>query len=167
MITMIIIFLSRFNTNQFTRFNTNQFNDLLPIVLLALLVERCIGIAEVKGSNPVQAWIFSDFLFTTTKVASITAMIIFHLIFISVFSLQAHYIRGLLVSADGTWDTVPSLGLKAYLWTCTCECGPIFPLSKLQVHAQLLSLGRINFEWRGGIGWLFPQQMCDQQWFLS
>ena len=110
---------------------------------------------------------FSGFLFATAKVASITAMIIFHLIFISVFSLQAHYIRGLLVSADGTWDTVPSLGLKAYLWTCTCECGPIFPLSKLQVHAQLLSLGRINFEWRGGIGWLFPQQMCDQQWFLS
>ena len=55
MIMMIIIFLSRFNTNQFTRFNTNQFNDLLPIVSLAQLVERCIGIAEVKGSNPVQA----------------------------------------------------------------------------------------------------------------
>ena len=71
MIMMIIIFLSRFNTNQLTRFNTNQFNDLLPIVLLAQLVERCTGIAEIKGSNPVQAWIFSDFLFATTKVASV------------------------------------------------------------------------------------------------
>ena len=63
MIMMIIIFLSRFNTNQFTRFNTNQFtrfntnqfNDLLLIVLLAQLVKCCIGIAEVNGSNPVQA----------------------------------------------------------------------------------------------------------------
>ena len=32
-------------------------------------------IAEVKGSNPVQAWVFSGFLFATAKVAYITAMI--------------------------------------------------------------------------------------------
>ena len=31
-----------------------------------------------QGLNPVQAWIFSGFLFTTAKVASITAMIFFH-----------------------------------------------------------------------------------------
>ena len=31
---------------------------LLPVGLLAQLVERCTGIAEVIGSNPVQAWIF-------------------------------------------------------------------------------------------------------------
>ena len=48
--------------------------------MLAQLVERCSGIAEVKGSNLVQAWIFSGFLFPTTKVASITAMIFFHII---------------------------------------------------------------------------------------
>ena len=30
----------------------------LPVGLLAHLVERCTGIAEVMGSNPVQAWIF-------------------------------------------------------------------------------------------------------------
>ena len=59
---------------------TNQFIDLLPACLLAQLVERCIGIAVVKGWNPVQAWIFSDFLFATAKVASITAMIFFHTI---------------------------------------------------------------------------------------
>ena len=29
------------------------------------LVERCTGIAEVMGSNPVQAWIFSGLIFTT------------------------------------------------------------------------------------------------------
>ena len=38
------------------------------------------GIVEVKVWNPVQAWIFSGFLFETLKVASITAMIFFHII---------------------------------------------------------------------------------------
>ena len=37
-------------------------------------------IAEVKSSNPVQAWIFSGFLFATAKVASIATMIFFHII---------------------------------------------------------------------------------------
>ena len=37
----------------------------LPVGLLAQLVERCTGIAEVMGSNPVQAWIFSGLIFTT------------------------------------------------------------------------------------------------------
>ena len=41
---------------------------------------HCTGIAEVKGLNPVQAWSFSGFLFTTATVASITAMIFFHII---------------------------------------------------------------------------------------
>ena len=36
-----------------------QFIDQLPVGLLAQLVERCTGIAEVMGSNPVRAWIFS------------------------------------------------------------------------------------------------------------
>ena len=33
--------------------------DQLSVGLLAQLVERCTGIAEVMGSNPVRAWIFS------------------------------------------------------------------------------------------------------------
>ena len=33
----------------------NQHSDQLPVGLLAQLVERCTGIAEVMGSNPVQA----------------------------------------------------------------------------------------------------------------
>ena len=33
-------------------------NDQLPVGLLALLVERYTGNAEVMGSNPVRAWIF-------------------------------------------------------------------------------------------------------------
>ena len=32
-----------------------QFIDQLPVGLLAQLVERCTGIAEVMGSNPVRA----------------------------------------------------------------------------------------------------------------
>ena len=34
----------------------NQHNDQFPVGLLAQLVERCTGIAEVMGSNPVQPW---------------------------------------------------------------------------------------------------------------
>ena len=42
----------------------NQFNDLLPVGFLAQLVERCTAIAEVKGSNPVQAWNFLQAFFS-------------------------------------------------------------------------------------------------------
>ena len=35
----------------------NQHSDQLPVGLLAQLVEHCTGIAEVMGSNPIQAWI--------------------------------------------------------------------------------------------------------------
>ena len=38
-------------------------HDQLPVGLLAQLVERCIGIAEVMGSIPVQAWFFSGLIF--------------------------------------------------------------------------------------------------------
>ena len=45
--------------------------------LLAQLVERCIGIAEVMGSTPVQTYHFlGGFNFTTAKVVFITAKII-------------------------------------------------------------------------------------------
>ena len=36
----------------------NQHSGQLPVGLLAQLVEHCTSIAEVMGSNPVQAWIF-------------------------------------------------------------------------------------------------------------
>ena len=35
----------------------------LQVGLLAQLAELCTGIAEVRHSNPVQAWIFSSFFF--------------------------------------------------------------------------------------------------------
>ena len=62
-----------FTVYNFHLFITNQFNDLLPVGLLAQLVERSPGIAEVKGSNPRTR--------ATAKVASITAMIFFHVSF--------------------------------------------------------------------------------------
>ena len=37
----------------------NQYNNQSQVALLAQLVERCTGIAEVMGSNSVQAWIFN------------------------------------------------------------------------------------------------------------
>ena len=45
--------------------------------LLAQLVEHCTGIAEVMGSNPIQAWIFSGPIFTTAEVVFITVKIAF------------------------------------------------------------------------------------------
>ena len=41
-----------------------QDNDQLPSDLFAQLVEHCIGLAEVKDSNRVQAWIFFKALFS-------------------------------------------------------------------------------------------------------
>ena len=63
---IIIYDFHRFMTSSSSvhRFITNQFNDLLPVGLLAQLVERCTGS-----------------LFATGKVVSITAMIFFHIIF--------------------------------------------------------------------------------------
>ena len=54
-------------SSSFHGFITHQLNDLLPVGLLAELVERCNGIAEVKGSNHVQAWIFFRISFRNCK----------------------------------------------------------------------------------------------------
>ena len=55
------------SSSSFHGFITNQFNDLLPVGLLASLVEPCTGITEVKGSNPVQAWLFFRLSFCNCK----------------------------------------------------------------------------------------------------
>ena len=44
---------------------SGQHNDQLPDGLLAQLVESCTGIAEVTGSNPVRAWIFFNYQFSS------------------------------------------------------------------------------------------------------
>ena len=49
---------------------------LAPDGLIAQVVEHCTSIAEVMGSNPIQAGIFfSGFIFTTAQIVCITAMI--------------------------------------------------------------------------------------------
>ena len=50
-ITFIHVFIRSSNITH--GFIWNQHNDPLPVGLLAQLVERCPGIAEVMGSNPV------------------------------------------------------------------------------------------------------------------
>ena len=45
----------------------NSQNDQHPVGLIAQLVEHCTIIAEVMGSIPVQAWIFSRFLLLLLK----------------------------------------------------------------------------------------------------
>ena len=43
---------------------TREDSDELPVGLLAQWVERCTRITKVMGSNPVQAWIFFQALFS-------------------------------------------------------------------------------------------------------
>ena len=45
---------------------------------IAQLVEHRTGIAEVTGSNPVKALIFSGFFFPIGEIGKLTAMIILH-----------------------------------------------------------------------------------------
>ena len=47
--------LKRVVVNRTCKRFCTQFIDQLPVGLLAQLVERCTGIAEVMGSNPVRA----------------------------------------------------------------------------------------------------------------
>ena len=45
---------------------------------IAQLVEHRTGIAEDKGSNPVEALVFSGFYFPIPEIGKLTAMIILH-----------------------------------------------------------------------------------------
>ena len=54
----IWIFIYSLSSHHLSGYIYNSLNDQLPDGLMAQLVERCTGIAEVMGSNPVQAWIF-------------------------------------------------------------------------------------------------------------
>ena len=70
-----------------------QHNDQLPVGFLAQFVERCTGIAEVMGSNPVQAWMFfSGLIFTNARVVCIIAKITFIHVFIRSSNIWLSYI---------------------------------------------------------------------------
>ena len=54
-------FIYSFAFFTFSRYITNSQYDQVPGGFIDQLVEHCIGIAEVMGSNPVQALIFFFF----------------------------------------------------------------------------------------------------------
>ena len=56
-----------------TRGDMNSLNSLCGFI--AQLVEHRTGIAEVMGSNPVEALIFSGFFFPVALIGKFTAMI--------------------------------------------------------------------------------------------
>ena len=71
-------------------FICTQFIDQLPVNLLAQLVERCTGIAEVMGSNPIRAWNFFQVLLTTTSFSSVLSCEDLLISSLSMFLCQKH-----------------------------------------------------------------------------
>ena len=109
---------------------TEKISGLTSYQLVAQLVEHCTGIAEVMGSNPVQAWIFSGLIFSTAQVVFITAKITF--IFTSFnFGLRNLFFVGLtalnqcaLWRSVNTYDgeqTFPQEGLNTVLWKANAD----------------------------------------------
>ena len=70
---------------------TNSQYDQLPVGLIAQLVEHCTGIAEVMGSNPVQAWIFFRLSFRNCLSCVVTARIflLFEIIYIYIKNVRS------------------------------------------------------------------------------
>ena len=60
------------------RYEVNKLASLPMCGFIAQLVEHRTGIAEVTGSNPVEALIFSGFVFPIAYIGKFTAMIILH-----------------------------------------------------------------------------------------
>ena len=60
------------------RYDLNKLTSLPMCGFIAQLVEHRTGIAEVTGSNLVEALIFSGFFFPIAKIGKFTAMIILH-----------------------------------------------------------------------------------------
>ena len=56
-------FIYSFASFTFYGYITNSQSDQRPDGLIAQSVEHCNGIAEIRGSNPVQAWIFFELKF--------------------------------------------------------------------------------------------------------
>ena len=60
------------------RYELNKLASFSTCGFIAQLVEHRTGIAEVTGSNPVEALIFSGFFFPIAYIGNLTAMIILH-----------------------------------------------------------------------------------------
>ena len=94
-----------YTSHHVTPHGRNELNKLtsLPTCgFIALLVEHRTGVAEVTGSNPVEALIFSGFFFPIAKIGKLTAMIILH------FHLQPQFKYELLRGCEAirviNWD---------------------------------------------------------------
>ena len=77
-----------YTSHHFTSHGRHELNKLTSLPMcgfIAQLVEHRIGIAEVTGSNPVEAWMFSGFFFPIASIGKFTAMIILH------FDLQPQF----------------------------------------------------------------------------
>ena len=98
---------------------TNSQYDQLPVGLIAQLVEHCTGIAEVMGSNPVQAWIFFRLSFRNCLSCVVTARIflLFDLssavqIYVSYIYIHLFILHGYITNSQ--YDQLP-VGLIAQL----------------------------------------------------
>ena len=68
-------------SHHFTPHRRHELNKLASLPMcgfIAQLVEHRSGIAEVTGSNPVEALIFSGFFFPIALIGKFTVMIILH-----------------------------------------------------------------------------------------
>ena len=78
--TCLIIPMRRIISLLTGRYELNKMTSLLMCGFIAQLVEHRTGIAEVTGSNPVEALIFffSGFFFPVASIGKFTARIILH-----------------------------------------------------------------------------------------
>ena len=84
----------------FHGFITKQFNDLLPVGLLAQLVRALHPYHRGQEfESQYKPELFSGFLFATAKVASTTAMILFHVIdfFFIINNFGASYLEVVII----------------------------------------------------------------------
>ena len=63
------------------KYELNKLTSLPTCGFIAQLVEHRTSIAEVTGSNPVEALIFSGFSFPIAQIGKITAMITLHFVY--------------------------------------------------------------------------------------
>ena len=74
--------------------NSIKLTSLPMCGFIAQLVEHRSGIAEVTGSNTVEALIFSDFFFLIAQIGKLTEMIILHFqhcLFCKQRSVRGHF----------------------------------------------------------------------------
>ena len=113
---------------------TNSQYDQLPVGLIPQLVEHCTGIAEVMGSNPVQAWIFFRLSFRNCLSCVLTARIflLFDLssavqIYVPYIYIHLHFFFLFIGRQQTTWPANNCLQMMV------CSCAILFNCILLQI----------------------------------